>query len=55
MSNVRKTHGSDRPTRGDLLERGYQPQSATPIDPQNLKPPTGGSAIQPPKTPSEKK
>ena len=29
-------------------QRGYQPQSSTPLDPMKLTPPTGGSAVQPP-------
>jgi len=31
-------------------QRGYQPQSSRPLDPMKLKPPTGGSAVQPPKS-----
>lgn len=30
-------------------QRGYQPQSNTPINPANIKPPTGGSSVQPPR------
>ena len=33
------------PPRG---QRGYQPQSAEPLDPMKLTPPKGGSAVQPP-------
>ncbi|MCI0674572.1 MAG: hypothetical protein L0Y42_02215 [Phycisphaerales bacterium] len=29
-------------------QRGYQPQSNQPLDPMKLKPPSGGSGIQPP-------
>jgi hypothetical protein len=39
----------------DREERGYQPQANAPLDPKVLKPPTGGTAIQPPKTPKDKK
>jgi hypothetical protein len=39
----------------DRVERGYQPQANTPLDPKILKPPTGGTAIQAPKTPKSKK
>jgi len=31
-------------------QRGYQPESSQPLDPMKLKPPTGGSAVQPPKS-----
>ncbi len=38
----------------DQDQRGYQPQASKPVNIQNLKPPKGGSAIQPPKTDSSK-
>ena len=37
------------------LDRGYQPKVSAPIDLKNVKLPKGGSAIQPPQAPSEKK
>ena len=55
MKKGEKTERGYQPRPGTMVDKGYQPQAATPVDPQNIKPPTGGSAIQPPKTPSEKK
>lgn len=34
-------------------QRGYQPQSARPVDPLKLTPPRGGSSIQPPAQPKK--
>jgi hypothetical protein len=39
-------HGEQRKAV-DREQRGYRPQG-TPVNPQDLKPPKGGSAIQPP-------
>lgn len=46
-SEKKAIYGGYRPTG----QRGYQPQSARPLDPMKLTPPKGGSAIQPPAQP----
>lgn len=37
---------------GGHVNNGYQPRAERPLNPAVLKPPRGGSAIQPPKAPA---
>ncbi len=55
MSKNKKNELGYQPMPSVNIEGGYQPQASMPIDLKNLKLPKGGSAIQPPKAPSEKK
>lgn len=43
------------PVRDRVEQRGYQPQADRPLNPQELKPPKGGSAIEPPSVPRPNK
>jgi len=47
--------GGCRTQQSNLDKRGYQPQSTAPLIPQALKPPSGGSSIQPPKSSGQEK
>ena len=38
----------------DKVEGGYQPRAEAPVDPASLKPPQGGTAIEPPKAAASK-
>ncbi|HUG92280.1 MAG TPA: hypothetical protein VML55_15680 [Planctomycetaceae bacterium] len=40
------------PPQTTVSDRGYQPTAERPLDPATLKPPRGGSAIQPPRQPT---
>ncbi len=38
---------------GDLEDKGYAPQNPTPLDVQDLTPPKGDTAVEPPKRPAQ--
>lgn len=47
--------GGYQPKPAGLVDNGYQPKAETTITPTNVKPPTGGSAIQGPPSNTPKK
>jgi hypothetical protein len=54
MSNDKQQQTKDKQSRArlDLIrELGYQPRAQGPVNLADLKPPRGGSAIEPPKRP----
>jgi len=51
-SQGRQVAGGYKPNLLRLEDRGYQPQLPRPLDPQNLTPPKGDTAVQPPQAPA---
>ena len=53
QSPERDNHSSSLPKSEPLEQRGYQPEGG-PVNPSDLKPPHGDSAIVPPERPARK-